>query len=1038
MHAPANCLRSGRPLNDALIPTWQAPNFDTLKLFLKPVTPPLAQKEAGAIATATVESKTHSPTPVERNEPPRKQTDETSPLLVPQHHGSASPDKSPHALSAEPTTPPPRLASSVIPQGLPQATSDSTPAQRNGLTTSQTKNPRPTLFVGPELIQGGRAALPQHLPVSDHYSDLAAAQDADKHMDLREDIAVVHNKQLPSDLSRAPDIPSSPDSTAQTATTPAVHEVSTNTSPENEADSYADKEEQAAHEHGADKAQPSQTSISTNDTHDDTVEAQLLHESAAADETPDAQKVHVDEAVSPSGVTAAQESPVPGKSHGAEAVAPADEAPETASSTIQQRVTGDKTLSSSMDVDGTEQSQPGCDSTNDDSATVHEPMAVSLTTISVAVDDAAKPPPSSLLLRTSEQDTALLTIADSTAAATGLPTPKPSADGNDDQHISDLVVADKNGKRRAPTVLFGSQKKARTTERVAASNLAKADNLLAEDYFTPLFIQTFAQQSKWLKNLDQLVHHARKTISTADLQASIFDSQSCKILKRVYHLQQQDKWSLRQPKRCPEPIRTKSHWDVLLQEMKWMRTDFREERKWKRSTARNLAVACAMWVSSSPELRKALQVNAFIPLRRDAEVDDIAMIDNAMIDAAVGNEEDDTATGDLEPVSLDESDLSMDFVETISPSAIFAMQEDAVVFGLNPSAASNTLLAELPMYGLPLEVPQPDLIRPDHDPDASWRRPVVPVSKYIESPIVISSRGRPRKRGRYDVLGEESDSDDEFVYSTATGPLSTRATTNMTADCDVGLFDPSLKPVRERLHAGHQFRPPSEYPLPLQCFYEYRAPSQWTVADDDQLKKLVRELSYNWSLIASILSTRSLFASGAERRTPWECFERWVYLEGYPSDASRSPYFKIYQSRIDSAQRAIREAHDKAMAAAAAPVAAQPKGANVPPHTPVQRRRPTLAVRVERHRNQKYLAMIEAMRKLAKKREVTLHKQQQQAHAAASRKANEPVQQQKPPTKTPKEYSRLRWEREQKLAERMAELAQRQNEATRRVRFVPT
>lgn len=37
-----------------------------------------------------------------------------------------------------------------------------------------------------------------------------------------------------------------------------------------------------------------------------------------------------------------------------------------------------------------------------------------------------------------------------------------------------------------------------------------------------------------------------------------------------------------------QPDRRKTHWDTLLQEMKWMATDFREERKWKRSAGRIL------------------------------------------------------------------------------------------------------------------------------------------------------------------------------------------------------------------------------------------------------------------------------------------------------------------------------------------------------------------------------------------------------------------------------------------------------------------
>ncbi len=780
--------------------------------------------------------------------------------------------------------------------------------------------------------------------------------------------------------TKASDIPSSPDSTVQTATTPAVHDISVNTSPENENENdYVDRDENTDRR-GSESKVEEQAPV--DDLRDDTVEAQLLQESAAAGEN------RTDDVTSK--LAASQTGPSPATLLAvteAEAVA--------------------HVLPSAMGIDG---------------ADVTSKAAVSLPTSTTAVSKG-------------------LTV-DSPSVLAALPTPKPSTgDADETLQLSELVAASSGkDKRRAPTVLLGKKKKRKAETAVTVSNLAKSENLFAEDYFTPLFVQTFAQNSKWLKTLDQLVHHARKTISSADNQASIFDSQSFKILKRVYQLQQQDKWSLRQPKRVPELPRPKSHWDVLIQEMKWMRTDFREERKWKTVAARNLAVACAEWVHATPQERKRLQVNASIPPRSDNELEDIAMIGD-MIDAARAKDEADAKVSSPKELADDDDFASYRdvFVATAAPSAIFALPDDAIVFGLNPSVASDRLLAELPLYGSPLDVPNGDLTLKDQDPDASWRRPVVPVSKYIETPIVIYNKPPPEKRSRYAVMDEDSDTDvEEFVDGASPSAVPEGKSNGFPApDHVIGLVAPSLRPVRERLHSGHQFRPPSEYPMPVQSFYEYRPPSQWTVANDDQLKKLVREYSYNWSLISSILTTKSIYGSGAERRTPWECFERWISLEGYPTDASRSPYFRVYQARIDAAQRTIKDSNEKAMAAAAAAAAsAAQANANgnisaTVPQTPI-RRRPTLAIRVERHRNQKHLALFEAMRKLAKKREAMQLKQQQQAAIVASRKANE-APQQRVTTRSPREYSKIRHERDVKMAERVAEYTQRQTEAHRRV-----
>lgn len=75
--------------------------------------------------------------------------------------------------------------------------------------------------------------------------------------------------------------------------------------------------------------------------------------------------------------------------------------------------------------------------------------------------------------------------------------------------------------------------------------------------------------------------------------------------------------------------------------------------------------------------------------------------------------------------------------------------------------------------------------------------------------------------------------------------------------------------------------------------------------------------------------------------------------------------------------------------------------------------------------------MLDAMRKLAKKRETAAQKAQHAASLAAIRKANE-VPQPKGSNKTPQDYSQIRFERDKAVAEKMAEYKSR-HEAARRV-----
>lgn len=553
------------------------------------------------------------------------------------------------------------------------------------------------------------------------------------------------------------------------------------------------------------------------------------------------------------------------------------------------------------------------------------------------------------------------------------------------------------------TVVFAKQPPKPANDSALVQNGTQSQDI-KDDYFMPLFIATASSDRRGvIPPLDGLIQSARKTITTSNAYVPLNENQTSKVLKRIYNLQSAGRWSLRQPERAKEPIRPSSHWDVLLQEAKWMRTDFREERKWKIAVARNMAYACAEWVAACPEDRKLLQVKAKPP---STESTDVEMRDHPTPDLVASREFD-------SPLDEFDEEPHLNLLETVPPTAIFGLQDDDVVFGLRRSPMTDKLLEELPMYGAPLKVPtEPSMT--DIDPDRSWRKRALPLSKYVEGRMELKMEGPPRKRSRFEYEAEDDD-DDAVVF----GESGQKRLVLLPEKTDVALFNPEHKHIRDRIHAGHQFRPPSEFPMPLQSFFECRTASQWTWTEDDELKSLVREFSYNWSLISNMLSSRSLFSSGAERRTPWECFERWIHLEGLPADMQKTHYFRAYNSRIEAANRNVM-----------AQQAPQPAN-NAQGQVQQQRRRTTTSVRVERRRNQKHLTLVDAMRKLAKKRETNLQKQQHAASLAAMRKAQE-VPQARGPLKTPQQLSKIKYEHEQRLKESQIVYQQR-IEAQRKV-----
>ena len=78
----------------------------------------------------------------------------------------------------------------------------------------------------------------------------------------------------------------------------------------------------------------------------------------------------------------------------------------------------------------------------------------------------------------------------------------------------------------------------------------------------------------------------RKELNTDEIQAKA--ARDSEILKRVSELQNEGLWSTRTLHKVSEPPTSQYHWDFLLAEMGWLSNDFKEERKWKQTTARKL------------------------------------------------------------------------------------------------------------------------------------------------------------------------------------------------------------------------------------------------------------------------------------------------------------------------------------------------------------------------------------------------------------------------------------------------------------------
>lgn len=171
-----------------------------------------------------------------------------------------------------------------------------------------------------------------------------------------------------------------------------------------------------------------------------------------------------------------------------------------------------------------------------------------------------------------------------------------------------------------------------------------------------------------------LVGKADKCLLTKDWQIAFAEQRFLRAMARIEKLKEAGTWSFRQPKKQKGPVVRKSHWDHVLDEMKWMQTDFREERRWKMAVCRQLAQACRAWKKAkTPQARASLCIKA-APIRHidpadlqikqelEAEGDETKHADATSVldrDRAAspmeveGKEEADTASGAVDEIEVD-------------------------------------------------------------------------------------------------------------------------------------------------------------------------------------------------------------------------------------------------------------------------------------------------------------------------------------------------------------------------------------------------
>lgn len=655
----------------------------------------------------------------------------------------------------------------------------------------------------------------------------------------------------------------------------------------------------------------------------------------------------------------------------------------------------------------------------------------------------------------------------------------------------------------------------------------KADGRI-KDEWTPMGLTkwgaTIRANPVWKK-----VSRATKCLSTRDWGVAIAEVRLARALERVESLENVAKWSYRQPKRQKNlGGLTKTHWDYLMDEMKWMRVDFREERRWKYVLAFNLSTAVLEWHDAgSREERVRLGIcvlwkrprssqndptqdvdmdsrpvehNGYTPMadesdgdEEEGEVEQRDIADalesrNALEEALDGtgsNEstdssqhqtpgpdhvqpkvedvEDSSALQDSILMSVDAQQEDQAKVESDDQTGLKAhstdpnlasqqnTQPDIAPAGSSSKASKTSLYAPLReqiAYSdeRKLFLIDDDLILvnalSDLTTDDSGIEPSLPIADLSDifpdlqplgMPDVVSGSNEGKKKDK--KSGEDNRRVEDAGFTkmaplgrfmhlkpTLLGPLQpARHWVNgewvLAEEAAVAVdFDSAIgKTVDDSasdLFEGNRPSAVGSLGLPSKDGKK-RSEHLWSSDEDTLLKILVERYPNNWLLVADSFNSSRVTIS-TDKRTPWECFERWSSRFGNghrlhpdvnsPVNTERTPPPASTSAQGQMTTRGVKRLASMSV---------------------TQNQSPGAGLTSDTKKRRRHTFMYETMRKAAKKREAAQKASMNQRKASNIHDTH--GQYQKMPKLTPAELSRMKYEKESREQQDLI-LARRRHE----------
>ncbi|KAF9350215.1 chromatin modification- protein VID21, partial [Mortierella sp. AD094] len=556
---------------------------------------------------------------------------------------------------------------------------------------------------------------------------------------------------------------------------------------------------------------------------------------------------------------------------------------------------------------------------------------------------------------------------------------------------------------------------------------------------------------------------ASKVLTTKDWKVAREELKLMRAMQRIEALKAGNRWSFKQIKKHRGPARTKTHWDHLLDEMKWIQVDFKEERRWKIATAYQVSRWVMAWHEaddkslvcvSRRKVTEALEKRPSSPQEQSLQVMGTTLkiedfVDENMMAASAPVQEE-TATTAVNAITKQEKEIP-----TESPIKI---ETEDIVMSAPTDVSSEQTLNDGPTKLTTSEIMQISTETADIDNKALVSKfkesakddfimmppPIAPAVLQKCRPLILEldtsttvfsldsleSLMEGVHLGSFDVgalfpdlpiYGPPNPEDNDAYVDEAEHGRVTMISRLMSSKPPVLEFGPlasqivyvkrKREPIAEVdgfdeedarvpriegkvLNAIPGTDPPRTVPVLFQTKKNKDAPMTpirrptppgplaqknsilWTNEEDDLLMSLIKPYQFNWDLISDLFNSMRGPIISSERRTSWDCYEKWAKKELPLSGGSSSTSSDASSSLI--------------------PIGSLPAGSGSTPSSPKARKdkdgkKIVAAIKTDPVRKkQRSLSLLEAMKKASKKREIAQNRVNSApvvAAAAANKKA---------------------------------------------------